>query len=84
MACAKNGARHRTHTCSFVPPAPIQTTLSAPHLCSTHLPPPDVQLSPVKCAIEAATDVACGADYTLWIVGESVGAVSLGFLTAGL
>ncbi|GBF95566.1 hypothetical protein Rsub_08547 [Raphidocelis subcapitata] len=32
--------------------------------------PDDVQLSPVKCAVEAATDVACGGDYTLWIVGE--------------
>lgn len=30
----------------------------------------DIQAAPVKCAVEAATDVACGADYTLWLVGE--------------
>jgi alpha-tubulin suppressor-like RCC1 family protein len=30
----------------------------------------DLQLAPVKCAVEAATDVACGADYTLWLVGD--------------
>lgn len=30
----------------------------------------DIQAAPVKCAVEAATDAACGADYTLWLVGE--------------
>ncbi|KAI8472900.1 MAG: regulator of chromosome condensation 1/beta-lactamase-inhibitor protein II [Monoraphidium minutum] len=41
--------------------------------------PDDLQLAPVKCAVEAATDVACGADYSLWLVGEGGRVWSAGY-----
>ncbi|KIZ03267.1 putative Protein RCC2 like protein, partial [Monoraphidium neglectum] len=41
--------------------------------------PDDIQLAPVKCAVEAATDVACGGDYTLWLVGEGGRVWSAGY-----
>ena len=36
---------------------------------------PDLQLSPVKCAISGATAVSCGVDFTIWIAnGKAMGA----------